>query len=621
MPDDGRRARRLLGFVVWGLCIVALAWHVRRYPVLTYDDAFISLRYAQRLLEGHGLTWTDGAPVEGYSNLLWVLGCALLSAVGLDLVDTPVILGVASAAATIAAVVYAFPASSWRGALPGLAGGLFLALAGPIGIWATAGLEGCLVGALVAWSFVLLHPMLDDRKVDVGTALKPGVPMALLCLTRPDGPLFVALACLFLALRHRSSAGVLQAIAVGALPAVATLGQLAFRVAYYGDWLPNTARAKVAISATRVQGGLECVASAAHSSVALLVPVALGVYVAWRDPGRRSRLSLALFLAAGWTAYAAAIACEPFGFRMLIPSLVLLAFVAADALGWATEQGRASCWLAWLGTAGLLTAFGLSQQSDPNVRLARSQRPPTTRKGATIGATLRDAFGSANPLVAVDAAGAIPFYSALRSLDMLGLNDGHIARQRGERFGDGLQGHELGDAEYVLGMAPDIIVAGVLGLHRLAYPGGRQLSADPRFGERYRRLQLVGETPVPLRFFAFVATEGRIGIARAADEVLIPGYLFGDGKGGRVELDERGVPIARLFSTAAATLEGIELEAGAWSFDAEAEDAVHVVARGPNGSVQDSIRLEGPGLVALTVSANSPTRLRRIVARRERYQR
>ncbi|MGB5702608.1 MAG: hypothetical protein WBM48_07315, partial [Polyangiales bacterium] len=48
--------------------------HARSYPPLTFDDAFISLRYAQRLLEGHGLTWTDGPPVEGYSNLLWVLG-------------------------------------------------------------------------------------------------------------------------------------------------------------------------------------------------------------------------------------------------------------------------------------------------------------------------------------------------------------------------------------------------------------------------------------------------------------------------------------------------------------------------------------------------------------------
>ena len=42
------------------------------------DDAFISLRYADRLVAGEGLTWTDGERVEGYSNLLWVLATALL---------------------------------------------------------------------------------------------------------------------------------------------------------------------------------------------------------------------------------------------------------------------------------------------------------------------------------------------------------------------------------------------------------------------------------------------------------------------------------------------------------------------------------------------------------------
>jgi hypothetical protein len=43
--------------------------HARHYLPFLADDALISLRYANRLLEGNGLTWTDGHPVEGYSNL------------------------------------------------------------------------------------------------------------------------------------------------------------------------------------------------------------------------------------------------------------------------------------------------------------------------------------------------------------------------------------------------------------------------------------------------------------------------------------------------------------------------------------------------------------------------
>jgi hypothetical protein len=67
--------------VVWlgwrTLARVAAAW-----PFST-DDAFISLRYARHLLDGHGLVWNVGdAPVEGYSNFAYVLVAALFGALG-----------------------------------------------------------------------------------------------------------------------------------------------------------------------------------------------------------------------------------------------------------------------------------------------------------------------------------------------------------------------------------------------------------------------------------------------------------------------------------------------------------------------------------------------------------
>lgn len=58
---------------------VALAAHAWRYLPIFDDDAFISLRYADRLLNGHGLTWTDGQRVEGYSNILWILLIAAIT--------------------------------------------------------------------------------------------------------------------------------------------------------------------------------------------------------------------------------------------------------------------------------------------------------------------------------------------------------------------------------------------------------------------------------------------------------------------------------------------------------------------------------------------------------------
>ena len=64
----------------------------------------ISLRYADRLQQGRGLTWTDGERVEGYSNLLWVLMTAGLGWLGLDLVLATRLLGVAGQLALLFAV-------------------------------------------------------------------------------------------------------------------------------------------------------------------------------------------------------------------------------------------------------------------------------------------------------------------------------------------------------------------------------------------------------------------------------------------------------------------------------------------------------------------------------------
>jgi hypothetical protein len=65
-------------FVVSCIVLLLHAWYY--YPFVA-DDSFISYRYIDRFLEGKGLTWNDDKPVEGYSNLLWVLLLALIQKV------------------------------------------------------------------------------------------------------------------------------------------------------------------------------------------------------------------------------------------------------------------------------------------------------------------------------------------------------------------------------------------------------------------------------------------------------------------------------------------------------------------------------------------------------------
>jgi hypothetical protein len=59
----------------------------RRVATLT-DDTYISMRYARHLANGHGLVWNIGeAPVEGFTNFLWVAWIALRVAAGLNTLE------------------------------------------------------------------------------------------------------------------------------------------------------------------------------------------------------------------------------------------------------------------------------------------------------------------------------------------------------------------------------------------------------------------------------------------------------------------------------------------------------------------------------------------------------
>jgi len=61
-------------------------------------------------------------------------------------------------------------------------------------------------------------------------------------------------------------------------------------------------------------------------------------------------------------------------------------------------------------------------------------------------------------VISTNTAGSIPYYSRLRAIDSLGLNDAHIAHRKMEKMGKGIAGHEKGDGEYVLSREPELIM-------------------------------------------------------------------------------------------------------------------------------------------------------------------
>jgi hypothetical protein len=121
----GSRVAEVVGFwlarVPWQVVAPAVAGmgllvlHTQRFPEFFFDDSFISLRYADRLRSGEGLTWTDGERVEGCTNFLWVVLIAGLGLFNDALVKPTRILGVVCTCVAIAAVVWAARGRTWRG--------------------------------------------------------------------------------------------------------------------------------------------------------------------------------------------------------------------------------------------------------------------------------------------------------------------------------------------------------------------------------------------------------------------------------------------------------------------------------------------------------------------------
>jgi arabinofuranosyltransferase len=340
------------------LALAAACLVVRARAMLPFiaDDAFISLRYARRLLDGHGLTWTDGQPVEGYSNLLWVLGCALAGWLGVDLVGAARGLGMAASLGTLVVLAWSTRARPWLACLASLA---VLALAEPIAVWTIGGLEQPLFGLCLALGLVCTFPLLPESEEHAGNSrpVLAGLCFGLAALTRPDGLLFGAVVGFVLLVVRRPSAARVRMVIRFAAPVVGmVLGQLAFRLLYYGDFVPNTGRAKLAISPAHILRGWCHVWDGLVAQRSVFVLAAAGVVVAWRD-GRRHRVLLMTAPLVAWLGYLALVGGDIFpAWRHFVPALILAAFLIAEGATSALRPGANARWVVaiLLGNACLL---------------------------------------------------------------------------------------------------------------------------------------------------------------------------------------------------------------------------------------------------------------------------
>ncbi len=263
------------GFYV-SLSLIIIIFFLGLYGAIakswTGDDAFISFRYAQNLVEGKGLVYNAGEKVEGYSNFLWTMLVALGMELKLDPIHTTNALGLVSFVLTILLFIYI----SWRFFKESTPYGLFIPLTALCLLvhahfreFATGGLETSFFTFLVSLGFAGLIFSKSRRGF-----LLTGLVFVLVMLTRPDGFIFYGVSFLFLIL---TASSIPKRIWYFLLPLILIfVPYYILRYRNYGYPFPNTYYAKSAYLAWWSQGWRYLILYFKAYYVFILLPV-LGV--------------------------------------------------------------------------------------------------------------------------------------------------------------------------------------------------------------------------------------------------------------------------------------------------------------------------------------------------------
>jgi hypothetical protein len=295
---------------------------------------------------------------------------------------------------------------------------------------------------------------------------------------------------------------------------------------------------------------------------------------------------LHLVLATAWTAYLVRVGGDIFpAWRLLTYVVVIAGMFVAFVLGDDLRSPIAPAALRW--TASLVSLAALGSYFNPS-NWAKVE--VWQWHGQVVGKTLARMFGDARPLVAVDAAGTIPYYSKLPALDMLGLTDHYLAHHRPKNMGSGFMGHELGDASYFLQRAPDIICFGVPPCQQPGkFPAQVQMVARREFQRAYAPLHFEAENGDKiLTVTLWVRREGRIGIRTTEASVFVPSYFLTTPDGAIARQKSSGTIEASLPSGARAKIERLGLSPGRW----------HIQALDPAGSARITLTTRGRSIAS-----------------------
>lgn len=421
---------------LWGSVVLYIAGSLS-YWWYVNDDAAITFTYARNLAHGDGLIYNVGdAPVEGYSNPLWVLILAAANLCGANIVWAAKILGIVFGTACLSLMGLALLRNhpiTWL-ALPLAAGNASLM------VWYNSGLENALHGLLLIGVVLLLR---DPERLRSRRLISLVTVLVLLVLCRPEGALFAFGVGVYLGTRaFRRGESVYPALATWVVPGMALATLTVFRYWYFGDVLPNTFYVKATHTnplrmLNPFSGGWTYVREAAEGCgwTIAVVPVLL---LCTRTARSSQLLSGALAVLAAQLFFVVSVGGDWMAeFRFIAPIVPIVSIVIAlglarlwellrQALRWGTR-----CFVVCLIPALLIAGSQVR-------RLILFEQHPTTpmRVVAAIGeyfVQLAERAGIESPSLLYHDAGGSSYVAGIHVIDLAGLCDRTIAKHRHDR--------------------------------------------------------------------------------------------------------------------------------------------------------------------------------------------
>lgn len=452
-----------------------------RYFTLV-DDAMISMRYAKHLAQGHGLVWNIGEPpVEGFTNLGWTLFMAFLhlfpfsvSKISLAVMLTSLVILLTNIKVVHKITETLIPESNYAPTLAALITAFYF----PLVFWSLRGMEVGLLTLLINFAILLAISHLPSQK-SVGTTWRVvpgknkniliGIILALAIIVRIDAIISTTLIVLYLFTKNKHSATrCVPTISI----IIATLAIFYFQKTYFGDFLPTTYYQKVTGFSTleRIQHGLLVFNQFAARDTLLLFLFSLASLFFYTRSVQRNRealLLLGVFIAqCAYSIYIGGDYAEPetnaanrFITQGMPALIILFSWMTSRILtDLKTAQPQSALSNPKVNPAiplALIILIIISGEPWINYVIDNAPLLKADIRRVKLGLLIAENTAP-EAVIAVHAAGQIPYFSERTTIDLLGLNDSIIAKSTGH--GEFYPGHNKWDYDYsITQLQPDLI--------------------------------------------------------------------------------------------------------------------------------------------------------------------